>query len=102
MARTRIALFEGYGAPFRSMGRASPSLGRRAYYVPPREESLTDSRRPYRKGYKVKAKRNTPAMKRAQKKFKVCARKCATRRGARTKFPSCMRVCLKAKRKSKR
>lgn len=125
MARTRIALFEGYGTPFRgakrpvrgssstrtevrsptstSLGALSRSFsgtfGRRAYYVPPRNESMTDSRNPYRKGYKVKAKRATPAMKRAQKKFKTCARKCATRRGAHTKFPSCMRKCVRKKSK---
>jgi len=113
--KSRIAVFEGYGVPFRgmggrpasmgrpsmgrpSMGRPSSTFGRRSYYVPPRNESMTDSARPFRRGYKVKAAPNTPA----QKKFKKCARKCSTRRGARSKFPTCMRKCMKTKRRSKR
>ncbi len=117
--KSRIAIFEGYGSPFRSasapssygrrpasVGRPSAvgrplgrPLGRRGYYVPERNESVTESRVPYRKAYRVKAKRNTPAMKRAQKRFSACAKKCAKRRGARQKFPSCVRVCLRKKSK---
>ncbi len=122
--KSRIAIFEGYGTPFsgasRSYGRPPSygrraavggpifdnprlsALGRRGYYVPERNESVTESRRPYRKGYKVKAKRNTPAMKRAQKRFKVCARKCSKVRGARKSFPTCMRKCVTKKSRSKR
>ncbi len=123
--KSRIAIFSGYASPFRGTRRSSmgapifnnprvsgrrlggpifdnprlSSLGRRGYYVPERNESVTDSRLPYRKGYKVKAKRDTPAMKRAQKRFKVCARKCSKQRGARSKFPTCMRKCIKKKSK---
>lgn len=96
--KSRIAIFEGYGTPFgrSSMGRSS--LGRRSYIVPAREGSVV----PPRKAYRVKAKRDTPAMKRAAKKFKTCARKCAKKkRGARKNFPSCMRRCI-TKGRSKR
>lgn len=102
MTRSRIAIFEGYGSPFSrpaaSYGRpygAPPAMGRRAY-VPERNESATDSRKPYRKAYKVAAKRNTPKMKRAQKRFARAAKTCSRRK--RGTFQACMKKALKSKR----
>lgn len=108
--RSRIAVFEGYGAPFRGLGGPifdnprSPSLGRRGYYVPPQKYVSSDSRGGYgparkpRAGYKVKKMKDTPEMKRAQKRFAKAAKKCS-RRGARSSsFQVCMRRELKRKR----
>lgn len=122
--RSRIAIFEGYGTPFRGATRrlgaplfnnprrqSRPSLGRpfggpfgrRAYSVPAERYISSDSRGGYgpgrkpRRGYKVKRMRDTPAMKRAQKRFKAAAKKCSKRRSG--SFQVCMRRALK---KSKR
>ncbi len=89
--RSRIAIFEGYGRPFRSLGS---SLGRRAYRVPATARA---------KPYKVKRAKDT----KAQKKFGKCARSCAKAKGRKArvgsrKFGSCMRRCMKVGRKSKR
>lgn len=76
------------------------ALGRRGYYVPPAAYVSSDSRGGYgpgrrpRPGYKVKAKRDTPA----QKRLARCSRKCSGR--SRAKFKVCIRRCVK--RKSKR
>lgn len=137
--KSRIAIFEGYGAPLYANPRQGPSggpfgaqyfqnqgarnsggvgrygaplysnprtargdagLGRRSYYVPPREESMADSRRPYRKGYRVAKKRNTPAMARAQRRFKKAAKVCSRKaRTGRTSFQTCMKKALRKKGK---
>lgn len=130
MTRSRIAIFEGYGAaprrysryggqivsnprpagqrgPFggpimmnpRPAGQAGP-FGRRAYYVPAERGygpvERPGGRRPVvRKAYRVK-RTNTPAMKRAQAKFKKAAKRCAKRRSG--SFQVCMRRELKKKR----
>ncbi len=85
------------------------SYGRRAYYVPAEEYAPYRSRGAYgpgrkpRKAYKVKAKRNSPAMRKAMNRFKKAAKSCskkAAKKGARKgAFQSCMQVQLK---KSKR
>ncbi len=129
--KSRIAIFEGYGAPFGrssqgrsslgrplgrspfgrrpsmgrplSMGRPSSlsDLGRRAYYVPPERGygPLREGKRAYpivRKGFKVRKMKDTPAMKRAQARFKKAAKKCSRRR--KGSFQTCMRKALKSKR----
>lgn len=122
--KSRIAIFEGYTSPFgrpapSSLGRRTfggrlgrsslgrplgGSLGRRAYYVPPARYVSSDDRGGYgparkpRKGYRVKRMKDTPAMKRAQARFKRAAKKCAKRRNARSTFVVCMRRELKKKR----
>jgi hypothetical protein len=116
--RSRIAIFEGYGAPFRGTRRMGgpifnnprrPALslghmGRRAYSVPAERYISSDSRGGYgparkpRRGYKVKRMRDTPAMKRAQKRFAKAAKKCS-RRSARASFQTCMRRELRKKSK---
>lgn len=121
MSRSRIAVFEGYGAPLFQNPRmrgygfdprrmpsgygAPPRLGRRPYRVPPLYESssygpVTESGRRAkalkRKGYKVKKGRNSAA----QVRFKKAAKKCAKRRSG--SFQVCMRKALKKKGRSKR
>lgn len=104
--KSRIAIFSGYASPFGrpSTGRygghsrmGRPSLGRRSYYVPLREESMADSRRPYR--YEVKAKRNTPAMKRAMNRFSKAAKSCSRKTAKRGSFQQCMSTTLRKKGK---
>jgi len=116
--RSRIAIFEGYSPP-RSYGgpivqnartpfptggvgrygrpQLGRPLGRRAYYVPPAEYRPEGGvgRKP-RAGYRVKAKRNTPAMKRAMNRFKKAAKSCSRRR--KGSFQACMKKKLKSKR----
>ena len=82
------------------MAGMGSALGRRGYYVPPAAYVSSDSRGGYgpgrrpRPGYKVKAKRDTPA----QKRLARCSRKCSGK--TRAKYKVCIRRCVK--RKSKR
>lgn len=112
--RSRIAVYEGYASPF---GRSpqggygspaptsrygGPSMGRRAYYVPPERGygPLEEGKRRYpivRRGYKVKRKVDTPAMKRAMKRFSKAAKSCSRRKRG-TSFQACMKRKLKSKR----
>ncbi len=122
MPGNRIAVFEGYGRPFRGtrygaaprlmndpIGRQRTlgELGRRAYYVPREKYVASDSRGGYgpgrkpRKAYRVKRMKDTPAMKRAQRKFTAAAKKCSRKTAKRGSFQACMRAALK-KRRSKR
>lgn len=105
MSKSRIAIFSGY-APPRSYGApifSNPRLGRRGYSVPAergygplREGSRT---RPLvRKAYKVRKMKDTPAMKRAQKRFKAAAKKCS-RTARKGGFQKCMKAALKKGRK---
>ncbi len=80
---------QGYGAPIFDNPRVS-GLGRGAYYVPASGRA---------KPYRVKAKRNTPAMKRAQARFKKAAKSCARTSKGKGKFQACMRRKLKSKSK---
>ncbi len=98
----------GYGAPLFENPRVD-GLGRRAYTVGPkfrRRYTPGDGRggygppSPKRRGYSVKRKRNTAAMKKSQAQFKKAAKKCS--RSSRNKrkgaYQSCMRKALKSKR----
>ena len=111
MARSRIAIFEGWnpprmGAPLFDnprMGAAygRPALGRRGYYVPPERGygPLSKGRKAYpivRKGYKVKRMKDTPAMKRAQARMKKAAKFCSRRR--KGSYVTCMKKQLRKKR----
>ncbi len=128
--KSRIAIFEGYGRPAsygapifsnrnnlqpRPMGRYGSrplppvdGYGRPSYYVPAERGygpvKKAGGRRPtIRKGYKVRRMKDTPAMKKAQRRFKkaakVCSRK-AHKRGARKgTFQTCMRRQLKKSRR---
>ncbi len=85
-------------------GYGYSSLGRRGYTVPAERGygPLREGKRAYplvRKGYKVKRMKDTPAMKRAQKRFKKAAKFCSRTAKGKGKFQSCMRRKLK---KSKR
>lgn len=134
--KSRIAIFSGYkspfagrpslGRPFRSVaclpsGRGLSDLGRRGYYVPPRDawDEIRPSlprdavryiqreapgreftRHPSRAGYKVKARSDTPAMKRAQGRMKRAAKTCSRKtKNSRGSFTTCMRRELKKKSK---
>ncbi len=79
---------KGYGGPIFDNPRVS-GLGRGSYYVPASARS---------KPYRVKAKRNTPAMKRAQARFKKAAKFCARTAKGKGRFQSCMRRKLKSKK----
>lgn len=116
--KSRIAIFSGYGNPFgrpsggsygrsygRPIGRISGgaygrrAMGRRAYTV----DAAYPPDRPH-VAYKVKKKRNTPAMKRAMNRFKKAAKSCSrkTKNSRKGAFQRCMKVALKKGRKSKR
>ncbi len=102
MARSRIAIFEGYGRPFGAQRPLGDPFGRRGYYVPRAKYVSSDDRGGYgpgrkpRKGYRVKRMKDTPGMKRAQKRFAKCSRKCSGKK-SRT-FAKCMRSCVKSRR----
>ncbi len=93
---------QAYGAPLFNNPRMQ-EYGRAAYYVAPGFVSDGRSVKP-RKGYKVKAKRNTPAMAKVQRRFKKAAKKCSrqSRNKRKGAYQSCMRKALKAGRRSKR
>lgn len=124
--KSRIAIFEGYGRPSggryggpifsnpnnlqpRPMGRYGRPLprpvdgyGRPAYYVPAERGygpvKKAGGRRPViRKGYRVKRKVNTPAMKRAMNKFKRAAKTCSRKTRVRGSFQACMKKALRKK-----
>ncbi len=85
----------GYGAPLFDNPRSSPLLGygRRGYSV-----KASGRAKPYR----VPAKRNTPAMKKAMNRFKKAAKSCSRKtRNSRTKgaFQRCMKSALRKKSK---
>jgi len=104
--RSRIAIFEGYSAPFGRPSLGRTSLGRRSYYVPPRRYVSEDTRGGYgpgrkpKRGYKVKRMKDTPAMKRVQSRFTKAAKKCSrqTRNSRKGSYRVCMRRALKSKR----
>lgn len=90
--RSRIAIFEGYGSPFR--GSLNGPFGRRGYRVDPKYRVKAGKTVLVRDGYRVKPAKDTPA----QKKFARCAKRCSRTKG---RFTKCMKVCVRRK-KSKR
>lgn len=126
MSRSRIAVFEGYGAPLFQNPRpglrgygwspermpsgygSPPRLGRRPYRVPPLYESssygpVTEGGRRAkalkRKGYKVKKGPNSPWQRKFKKIAKLCARKARGRNARKGTYQTCMRQKLKGKSK---
>jgi hypothetical protein len=89
-----IQQMSGYG---RGAYRVPSRYVRSPYAYGPLDERGVSPPRIKRKAYRVKAKRNTPKMKKAQARFKKAAKSCARRRSG--SFQQCMKKKLKRGRR---